>query len=406
MDILIIHKMAYGKIDYHLGIDHAAHRVTYAGTASALSNVPAELRCERLERPGLGAVHEELIAAIEQQGLHFDRVISLSEYELMDAARVRERFNIPGPRVAEVELVRDKLAMKRAVSRAGLRVPRFLALAAAAKHPAAMEWTGPCVVKPVDGAKSEDVRVFPDAQALGRALANRATGIARLDRAEPDLQGYEVEEFISGPVVHFDGLVADGRVVVLVASRYLNTCLAFAEGQPLGSYQRPLQPGESAWAQRVLSAVSIRQGSFHLEAIEHHGELVFLEVANRFGGADVVATVELATGVHLPSAELAVLTGGDAPAPHEAPGSQSKYFGWFVFPGHQLKAAGWRVEGADRFRSSPQVVKWNQLSPEATLPGGVTYGASESPLAGIAQGPGPEALRSFMEDLFATVQVR
>ena len=63
---------------------------------------------------------------------------------------------------------------------------------------------------------------------------------------------------------------------------------------------------------RVLAAVGIRNGSFHLEAIEAPDALVFLEVGNRVGGADVVATFELATGVHLPSEELRILI-GDGP---------------------------------------------------------------------------------------------
>ncbi|MBN3752942.1 hypothetical protein G3N95_08300 [Paraburkholderia sp. Tr-20389] len=123
-------------------------------------------------------------------------------------------------------------------------------------------------------------------------------------------EAYQLEEFIAGDVLHFDGLVVDGNIVTITASRYIGTCLGFAQGRPLGSHHVPLTPEMHCWSARVLDAVGIRQGSFHLEAIETPDcAPVFLEVANRVGGADVVATFELATGVHLPSEELRILTG-------------------------------------------------------------------------------------------------
>lgn len=405
MDILIIHKMSYGKIEYHRGIDHDAHDVTYIGTAKALANIPSDLRCTRLERGEKRAVHEEVIAVLERTGASFDRVISLSEYELLDAARVRAHFGIPGPSLAQVNLVRDKVAMKHAVARAGLRVPRYMALAEALRAPRAMEWPGATVLKPVDGAKSEDVRVFDSPAALVEAVSARRAGVARLDREQPDIAGYEVEEFVSGPVIHFDGLVCNGRLHVLVASDYLNTCLGFAEGQPLGSCQRPLASGERSWVEQVLKAVQIDAGSFHLEAIVQDGEPVFLEVANRFGGAEVVATVELATGVHLPTEELATLTTGRPALPSEALITAEGHYGWFVFPGHRLHPVHWTISQAKRFRHSPHVVKWDQLPAGTRLSGDVTYGASESPLAGIVRGPQAGPLRAFVQDLFDTVRV-
>lgn len=73
-------------------------------------------------------VKEEAIALIEQQQLQFERVLSLSEYELLDVARIRARFGISGYTFAQVERVRNKLIMKRMVEAAGIRVPQFLPL--------------------------------------------------------------------------------------------------------------------------------------------------------------------------------------------------------------------------------------------------------------------------------------
>lgn len=404
MNILILHKISYSKIEYHLGIDHAQHSVTYIGTQTSIENIPVVLPCKKVIRAGKLPVHIEVIASPELRDERFDRVISLSEYELTDAAIVREHFGIPGSSVADVTKVRNKVVMKDAVEAAGLRVPRFLSLTAVQHDPFAVSWTGSTVVKPIDGAKSEDVRVFDTPHAMLDAVKRRSCGIAKLDLGSPSYERYQVEEFISGPIVHYDGLVCNEDIVLIVGSRYVGTCLEFAQGRPLASYQRPVGDGERTWVQAVLRAVTITAGSFHLEAIEAADGLVFLEVANRFGGADVVSTVELATGVHLPTAELATMTIGD-PGFDVEPTFCGEYYGWFVFPGHQLRPDNWSVMGTERFKSSPNIVKWSQLVPDAKLPKDVQYGATESPVSGIARANSAEALQAFLEDLLQSVTV-
>src|SRR5688500_12293778 len=111
MKILILHRIPYHKIKYHLGINHDRHDVTYVATRAALGNLPNTLRCTKLERPGIGRVSDEVIAIARAQERHFDRVISLSEYELLDAARVREALGVAGPGIEDVLKVRDKLVM-------------------------------------------------------------------------------------------------------------------------------------------------------------------------------------------------------------------------------------------------------------------------------------------------------
>src|SRR5262245_60176269 len=112
MRILVLHRIPFHKVRYDRGIDHQRHDVVYVGTAAALKTIPAELRATRIERPGTARVADEVVAAALASGGRYDRVISLSEYELLDAAEVRERMGVVGPSVAEVTVVRDKVVMK------------------------------------------------------------------------------------------------------------------------------------------------------------------------------------------------------------------------------------------------------------------------------------------------------
>jgi hypothetical protein len=231
--------------------------------------------------------------------------------------------------------------------------------------------------------------------------------VAKLDAEEEALGDYQVEEFVTGPILHFDGLVDAGRIAVMTASRYVGTCLGYANGQPLGSYYIPLEPAALSWAQQVIAAVKIESGSFHLEAIDSAGSLVFLEIGNRVGGADVVATFELATGVHMPSRELRMLIGEPIDLPTDLQLHARGWHGWFVYPGHHHSGAYLGLKDADRFRSDPAVVTWNELEMGAALRRNVTYSAHEAPLAGIVATRSHAATRAWIEGLFgaATLQI-
>ena len=411
MKILILHRVPYFKIEYHRGISHDQHQVTYFGTDQALATLPSELRCERVSRPGARSAFEEARDWLARRPRDFDRVISVSEYELLDAARLREHLGVPGAPVDQVLLARDKVLMKRAVEQAGLRVPSFLPLPRFLEAAGRVSWNGWTVLKPHRGASSEDVLVFDTPGQAAAAVAAGATGVARLD-AGHGLEDFEVEEFVSGPIRHFDGLVQDGEVLVLSASEYLGTCLQYAQGRPMGSFQIGFTEQTRAWVSRALAAVRIEDGSFHLEAIVHEGgadegELVFLEVGNRVGGADVVATVELATGVHLPSYELRTLLGEPIAGTLPEPPADRRRYGWFVHPGHHLTGREFQgLKGVMAFRASPRVVAWNELPSGAPLPDHITYQAGETVLAGIVASDTAEETRDWMADLFDSLAVR
>jgi biotin carboxylase len=398
MNILILHRIPYHKINYHRGINHAEHQVVYLGTEQALASIPQDLPCIRWARPGAKATYLEAIAAVEQQDIQFNLVLSLSEYELLDAAKVREKFNIKGASIADVTKVRDKLIMKKCASSAGLLVPKNLPLDDFLAQENLL--SGALVLKPVDGASSENVQIYTSSQQLHLACTNSSTGIPAVDNK--NYAGFQVEEFVEGDILHFDGLVVDGNVKLVLASRYLGNCLAYTTGNPLGSYQLETTEAHKHWVDQVLKATSLANGSFHIEAIQNGNELVFLELANRVGGADVVDAVEQATGIHMPSVELQIYLGSK---PDLVINQSNSKFGWFVFPGHHLNEDYCHIQGADSFRQHSQVIRWNQLASHAALTKHITYQATEVPIAGLVKGKDSNELEQFMQSLFTNVTV-
>jgi len=213
-------------------------------------------------------------------------LVSGTEDDLVRVAAARERWAVPGPGVAEAQVVTDKLLMKQAVAGA-VALPRYtadpgqaLAFAAGVGYPV--------VVKPRRSWGSRGVQVVRTPDELSAAVASHQAD---------DLL---VEEFVAGEVCHVDGFAAGGQLLSAVPSRYLNDCLTFQhqDGTPLGSVQLdaddPAHAALCAAAAAVVAALPAGPLTpFHLELFRDRatGAVVFCEVAGRLGGGHIMETL-------------------------------------------------------------------------------------------------------------------
>src|SRR5262249_10939252 len=128
------------------------------------------------------------------RGREVDRVLANWEIMVETAARLRERFGVPGMTVDTVRGFRDKQIMKERVAAAGLRVPRAVRVRTIAETRAAAERVGfPLIVKPIAGAGSADTYRVDDAAGLDAVLA-RMRHVAEAS----------CEEFVEGAEYTFD----------------------------------------------------------------------------------------------------------------------------------------------------------------------------------------------------------
>jgi len=253
-----------------------------------------------------------------------EAVLGLHEHTILPAARLREIAGVDGVRIAVAERCRDKIAMKEAVSRAGVKTPRYLD--AEGSGAGIVEGTfgadEALVLKPRSGAAALGVRIF--------------SGVPEFLVAHPDGRipvGYELEEFIDEVVCHIDGVVSHGEVAFCEPAKYLGTPLEYQrQRRPLGSVS--LQDAASRtrareFAQDVLGAVGLEDGVFHLEAFLAGDEFVFLEVANRVGGGPIRAALRMRTGIDLLVEAIKVSLGLP---PSLASESSSSVTGWAMVP--------------------------------------------------------------------------
>lgn len=365
MRILIVHQVPFRKVHYDRVIDHAEHEVVYLGRDGALTNLPADLRCQRISLGGYTGrpEHDDTFTdhvSMACTGIgRVDGVVSLSEFGLLAGALTRRHFGLPAADDEQVMLVRDKVAMKQRLARAGVRVPRFGTLGA---DPVELGWRGPTVVKPRDGASSNGVSVHPTlAQAL---IALRERGA-----------GYELEEFVTGDVLHIDGSVLDGALADPVVSVCIGTPLQFAYGQPIASHQISAPPGVLDLAGEVIRGLRLERGAIHLELIRGEREFVFLEIGHRVGGAGVLTGYQRHTGINLAATEICRQAGLVDP-PRSAP--SGLFHGFLMCPQDDARV---RDAAAPRswLREHPDVVAVHTAAPRTT-DSGVTYQEWELPL--------------------------
>jgi biotin carboxylase len=132
----------------------------------------ARYLADYLEVPSL-LDEEDVIARVHAwvRGRSIDRVLANWEPLVIVAARLRERFGLPGMSVDAVRGFRDKQLMKDRVAAAGLRVPRAQRVRSVQEVWRALEVTGfPAIIKPISGAGSADTYKVESASDMARVL--------------------------------------------------------------------------------------------------------------------------------------------------------------------------------------------------------------------------------------------
>jgi hypothetical protein len=234
-----------------------------------------------------------------------DRIVALSECDLIRAAELRDRLGVAGQSPASARAYRDKAVMKTIAAAAGLATPAWCAVNAlpdlmnfAARH-------GRIVVKPIDGAGARDVVVLTDVAAVERWASK-----AGLPSDEPPR--LIAEKWIDAPMLSVDGLMAGGKVRTAMVGRYTATCLDSVRfGRPHGILQLdaddPVAGRAMGYVQALVAALPAPEDptSFHAELFDPPGGPMLCEIASRTGGGHLDRMAREVLGVGLDQASCA-----------------------------------------------------------------------------------------------------
>ncbi len=210
-----------------------------------------------------------------------DRLDSLSEHWLESEARLRDDFNVPGLRTADMARVKRKSEMKRRFLEAGLPVARGRVCRTRGELLALVEEVGyPVVAKPDTGVGASGTFKIGDARELEAFLA-----------ARPPVD-HMVEEFVSGELVTYDGLTdLDGRIVFDASLVFDRGIMDVVNQDTDMAYTavRSVPPDLAAAGRAIVKAFGVRERFFHFEFFRlPTGGLVVLEVNMRPPGGFTV----------------------------------------------------------------------------------------------------------------------
>jgi biotin carboxylase len=292
------------------------------------------------------------------RGREVDRVLANWEVMVLTAARLRERFGVPGMTVDTVNGFRDKQLMKERVAAAGLRVPRAVRVRTIAETRAAAEQIGfPLIVKPIAGAGSADTYRVDDTAALDSVLSRMQ-----------HVREASCEEFVEGDEYTFDTVSIGGVPAYANVAQYLPRPLDARSHEWISpviitvrDLAQPRLAAGIALGQRVLGALGMGEGFTHMEWFRRaDGEVVFGEIGCRPGGAHLVDQMNYTCDIDLFREWARAVCWGRFDAPTER-----KYNAAIIFKRAKGRGRITRIDGLREFlhRHGDHVVEQRLLPP-------------------------------------------
>ena len=326
-------------------------------------------RCHHLEDPwrdGAVAVRfdeEEFSLVVIREAVQrrpLSGIVALGDRPTVLAARVAETFALPGNPRDAADASRNKKLMRQKFAGAGLQVPWFIELSAAADVTAIPAIRYPCVVKPLGLSGSRGVIRADSPEELQRAVqrvrALLARPAVRALRTGIDAQVL-IEGFVEGREYAVEALLTQGDLRVLAIFDKPDSLDGpyFEETIYVTPSSAP-QAAQDAIVEtlgRAVAALGLVHGPIHAECRVGGSGVVMLEVAARpIGGLCSRALRFHTSDAHMPLEELLLrhACGGDVSSCTR----EEQAAGVMMIP---IPARGIfkGVDGEDRAREIPHV---------------------------------------------------
>lgn len=224
-----------------------------------------------------------------------DRIIPLDDFDVEVAAALREHLRSPGMGDTTARFFRDKLAMRVQAQDEGVPVPEFVHVLNYEQINQFMQRVpAPWVLKPRSQAGSIGIKKCENAQEVWD----------HINRLGDEQSEHLIEKYVPGDVFHVDSVVYDNKVLFALSSRYHKPPFDIWNGGGVFATQT-VDPKHEAYDgllemnEKVIRAMRLVRGVTHAEFIRgHDGQIYFLEMAARVGGAHIDRLVEAASGLN------------------------------------------------------------------------------------------------------------
>ncbi|MGA8220927.1 MAG: ATP-grasp domain-containing protein [Candidatus Acidiferrales bacterium] len=256
-----------------------------------------------------------------------DRIVALDEFDMENAASLREHLRVPGMGLTTMRYFRDKLAMRGRARESGILVPEFIQVL---NYDALRDFMArvkpPWLLKPRSQASGIGMKKIHDAAELWPLL----------DQLGDQQSFYLLEQFVPGDVFHVDSIISERKLVFAEAHAYGAPPLDVSHQG--GIFTTRTLPRTSAEAEtlhkinrQLIETLGLVRGVTHAEFLRarEDGKFYFIEIAARVGGAYITDVIQAATGINL-WREWARIEVAGGKAPYELPQAGNDYAGVII----------------------------------------------------------------------------
>lgn len=278
------------------------------------------------------------------------------DYAVPAAARLAERYGLPGAGLGAARILRDKRLMRVVADAAGIANPVSRPVASAAEVAAVWAATGgPLILKPANRQGAIGTRAIRHPGEIDDAWRECADDVTEAEYCLPEREvelRMLAEQLITGPEFSVEMLCRQGRRVFGNV-----TAKALYEGPrpvELGHFVPAQIPAELtglllAQTERLLTAVGFGTGMAHCEWIVQDGVPYLVECAGRIPGDFVPELIQGAYDFDLLRGYAELMRGGEPDCPAEPVQAAVSWHGR-AEPGVVVA-----IEGADEAAALPGV---------------------------------------------------
>ena len=256
-----------------------------------------------------------------------NRIVALDEFDMENVSAIREHLRIPGMGLTTVRYFRDKLAMRMRAKEAGVPVPEFVHVL---NHDELQDYmarvAAPWLLKPRSQASGIGMKKIYQPYELWPWL----------DKLGDEQSHFLLEQFVPGSVFHVDSVVNEREVLFADAHVYGVPPLDVSHAGGVFTTRTVERDSADAKAlqevnKKLIESLGLLRGVTHAEFLKSHsdGNLYFIEIAARVGGAYISDVVEAASGINL-WREWARLEVGAGKTPYSIPPQRADYAGVIV----------------------------------------------------------------------------
>lgn len=325
----------------------------YRRQGGAVTDLLARTRVA-VEIPGFSYEGFERQVLALHKALPFAAVLCLIDIRIIEASCIARALDLPFLAPAVARLLRDKVRVREALARHGVRQPRFALASDAASLRSAVNTVGyPALLKPADGYASQDVQLLESAIDLERVAESFGEALRTPLDYGLGVHGarrWSVEQYVRGTLIGCDILLTrEARIFLGINDKRMLAPPSFAMRGSCFPSQRHDVAAIRDYADAILDAVGLDFGATHIEMLVAEDGPWLVEINPRLVSAQIPFQLGYAFGRSIYPALIDLHLGQDLAE-------------WRTIVPEQFCAIRWLV--ADR----PGVIERIEL-PQDGLPG-------------------------------------